>query len=798
MATAKKIQQVGPQVEKSSSKPKDAPNLKEQLRAGPIGQFPYQSRLSFHKLIEHWRQELASKNAADALIATKIFMELEKVPELTQPIEDYSILEKNQGLVDLLLSGLFPSALKESQLVMASSPFSLNHIYRTPSLDKLFHSNQHELKFEDEVEGVIKLNVIKSGMSILKEVYGYDYVAEMPMMMILQDKETKQERIFKANPNMSFCEVRPLKPVKPIDEATVKQLINNIHDTDLWLKHLPVDDFEFLGMITVQLIDVTVEESYSRLKLATMERNSVADPKQIANLERYLQTFFGIADLKLAIMGKQYQWVGNFDNKMLKWSSLIPFKEAYMNDDYSKSCYGRAFLDHNVSLAEDLAEYPTPSKYEEDLIKAGYRSGLIAPLMNDDGDMVGVVQLGSKTPYAFNSLSKEKFKHMLPMFTVAVQRQLEDYRNEIDVLIKSNFTSIHPSVEWSFVEAAIKLKTNPESNEIDPIIYNDVYPLYGQADIVGSSKTRNLAIREDLKENLELARKMLASKSKIRAYPLLGELRYRINNYIKQLDDHLNSGDEVEITEFIITEVQPALNNLADLDPAFAEDLKTYYAQLDEEKNVIYARRQAYEDSLADINEMLASFVDAKQEKAQAIFPHYFERYNTDGIEYNMYIGQSIAKTRKFDNMFLENLKLWQLILMAEITQKVKNLQSSMKVPLDTAQLILVFSDPIAIRFKMDEKQFDVDGAYNIRYEVIKKRIDKARILGTNERMTVAGKIAIVYTHEEDKREYLRYIEYMQSKGLIGDEVEDLDIEPLQGVQGLKALRVTVNPNPDI
>ncbi len=28
----------------------------------------------------------------------------------------------------------------------------------------------------------------------------------------------------------------------------------------------------------------------------------------------------------------------------------------------------------------------------------------------------------------------------------------------------------------------------------------------------------------------------------------------------------------------------------------------------------------------------------------------------------------------------------------------------------------------------MDEKRFDVDGAYNARYEIVKKRIDKAYV----------------------------------------------------------------------
>ena len=91
----------------------------------------------------------------------------------------------------------------------------------------------------------------------------------------------------------------------------------------------------------------------------------------------------------------------------------------------------------------------------------------------------------------------------------------------------------------------------------------------------------------------------------------------------------------------------------------------------------------------------------------------------------------------------------------------------------------------------MDEKQFDVDGSYNVRYEIIKKRIDKSNIKETNERLTQAGKIAIVYLQEEDKQEYMRYLEYLISKGCIEPEIEDLELDRLQGAEGLHALRVT-------
>jgi len=92
------------------------------------------------------------------------------------------------------------------------------------------------------------------------------------------------------------------------------------------------------------------------------------------------------------------------------------------------------------------------------------------------------------------------------------------------------------------------------------------------------------------------------------------------------------------------------------------------------------------------------------------------------------------------------------------------DLKSVLPYPLGVTSLILVFSTPIAIRFRMDEKHFDVDGAYNIRYEIVKKRIDKVRIKETNERLTQPGKIAIVYSQAKDATEYMEYIEFLQNQ----------------------------------
>jgi hypothetical protein len=127
------------------------------------------------------------------------------------------------------------------------------------------------------------------------------------------------------------------------------------------------------------------------------------------------------------------------------------------------------------------------------------------------------------------------------------------------------------------------------------------------------------------------------------------------------------------------------------------------------------------------------------------------------------------------------------------VAHRAERLKDRLAVPLEVTGLILLQHAPLSIRFRFDEKRFDVDGAYNVRYEIIKKRIDKALIRGTTDRLTQPGKIALVYSHTSEALEWREYIEYLQSQGQLGPDVEDLELEALAGAEGLRALRVAVN-----
>jgi hypothetical protein len=235
--------------------------------------------------------------------------------------------------------------------------------------------------------------------------------------------------------------------------------------------------------------------------------------------------------------------------------------------------------------------------------------------------------------------------------------------------------------------------------------------------------------------------------------------------------------------------VHPILHEISI--PSLLPAIAGYLKERSKETGSFHLHRREYETTITNLNQKLAAVLDYSQREAQTIFPHYYERFKTDGIEHNLYIGPTIAPQQEFTTSKLNDLRLWQVQAVCQMERAHYKLQLTLPYPVEVTTLILVHHSPIAIRFRMDEKRFDVDGSYNARYEIVKKRIDKAHIKGTNERITQPGMLTIVYSNPSDEQEYSRYVELLvNQKLLLPDSMEKLLVEDLQGVTGLKVLRV--------
>jgi hypothetical protein len=378
---------------------------------------------------------------------------------------------------------------------------------------------------------------------------------------------------------------------------------------------------------------------------------------------------------------------------------------------------------------------------------------------------------------------------------MAVRRSLDELEARVQAVIKEKCTAIHPSVEWRFRRAVLDSieEHDGEATELEPILFRDVHTLYAATDIRGSSVERNVATQADLGAHLRLAFEVVEAARAARPLPILDETGYRIQRHLRQIEETLASGDEVTVLAFLRRDVEPLFTHVADFGPAVRERLEAYRTALDPALGTVYRQRRAYEESMTLVADTVSAYLDAEEELAQSMFPHYFERQRTDGVDHTIYVGASLVENGQFDELYLRNLRLWQLMVTCGIARRTEAIRPRLQVPLATTHLVLAHHAALSIRFRFDERRFDVDGAYNVRYEVIKKRIDKAVVEGTRERITQPGKLAIVYSQPAEAAEYRGYLQFLGARGYVMGEVEELALEDLQGVHGLRALRVQID-----
>ncbi|MDF1701843.1 MAG: GAF domain-containing protein, partial [Planctomycetota bacterium] len=557
-------------------------------------------------------------------------------------------------------------------------------------------------------------------------------------------------------------------------------------------RRLPLDDVTYSGFIYIRYVEISELHNLSLLKSELVEPGALQAPERVV---QRLRSILGFTDLEVGVVLRYEAYgAGSFCNNR----SLLRGHDGCMAR-IEGSLYARAIESRQAVYVPDLEEHEGDAQLVGLLRADGYRSLGLIPLVEDD-EVIALLELGSRRAEAITPAVSHKFQDLLTPLTVAARREMDETTSAVERAIKAHCTAIHPSVAWRFEEAAFRYTlamAESGSAVFEPIVFDNVHPLYGAMDIRGSSSARNTAIESDLLEQIDLARDTLASMHAVRPMPIVDYYDAALAKFRSSVAGGLSSGDEISVIEFLHTRIETFFRDVQGTaglprDEQGSDAMDRYFAALDPNLGILYRKRKQYEHSVSLINNTLGSFVEGEQVKAQAMYPHYFEMFKTDGVEHDMYVGRSMTQDQDFSEVQLKNLRLWQLILMCEQARIAEDLVAQMEVPLRTTPLVLVQSSPITIQFSADEKQFAVEGSYNIRYEIIKKRIDKSTIRGTGERLTQPGMLAVIYSHDKEYEEYHRYFEYLSEKGLLEGDVESLALDDLQGVSGLRALRAAI------
>jgi GAF domain len=775
-------------------------DLQSALKTDPDS-FPFKSELSLAPLLAFWRKKFSDDTSAKGAFIRTVQEQISQVPELLKPITDLGVIERHRALVDVLMAGIFPPAFFEQEFTAVLVPFLLKSFYATPPFERLLRAEDGSLRGRVNLDAsmISAMRVFFAYALVLERVYGVKLDVDYPLILTTNDPETGLERHFKMEFDWRFVEVETVGPVPVLTDAIRRRLHGDLFETAMFRELLPPDHFVFRGFTIFRAIEVTDQEVLSSLERDLIDKESIVSHTRFKALQDKLRTLFRRPELRfgLAALDGDQVLVLNYGAES-EQACIFADSRHHTVEEFRGSVYERAVKQGGPLIVEDLTEMPGRTPADDEIIEWGLRNIIVAPLYYQDR-VIGTLELGSPRPGDLDWTHLPKLMQLLPLFSMAVQRSMEELNSRIQAFIKEKCTAIHPVVEWRFRKAVLKgIESRAENTddagvELEPIVFERIYPLYALADIRGSSTQRSLAIQSDLLAQLRLARDVIRWAHDARPLPGLHQLLYRIDKHAGKIETNLNSGDEVSVIAFLRSEVESLFDHLQTFGPGVRERIEAYRAALDPRIGTVYDRRRLFEESVTRIADGISSYLDLEEQTAQTMFPHYFEKQKTDGVDHQIYVGASLLEDGKFDPLYLKSLRLWQLMVTCGVALKVNRLKDKLPVPLEVTHLVLVQHAPLSIRFRFDEKRFDVDGAYDIRYEIVKKRIDKALIKGTAERITQPGQVAIVYSHPAEGNEYRGYIEYLKSLGYFTGEVEDVELEELQGVHGLRALRVTID-----
>ncbi len=761
---------------------------------------PLQHLISFNKLLQRYEEMAKSEDHYLAERARYILDLQAPYPELREGFTDISLLEKHGELIGLLLQDTFSPLLGDNEIKAASLPYSEVIFNASNRFKRILEAAgpEYHPNLENLEDGI---SYIMSCVVILNFYYGFHIDFKRPFFYNIPDANGVM-RHYRILYNAEFIEIIPNGTPIKITQEDVDQLLVSIEDLEQWKKKIPPHSFISKGFVISNMFDVTAEYAISEIKSNLI----VKDYKNnfLEEVEPIFKSLFSLPGLQLGYV-KYNPKLAQFENAYFDGiKSFILQKKDHENcgtslcmQSYKKLLReSKLFVISNVERAYKRSGGIAPYKALHD---QNIKSALLAPIAKK-GRLLGVLELVSDKVNDLNSVNGQKLEDIMPYIVSAALRAIEEEENLISAVIQNECTSVHPSVSWKFREEAQRfvrekfLGNNPVFKEI---VFKDVHPLYGQIDIKNSSQLRNDAIQRDLMIQLSEVKSVLSSALEEKKLPIIEELLFRVINHLDDIKESLHTNSEQDILDFITHEIHPVFEFLSKKEGLLKEKILRYQSQIDMGIGSYYDHRRNYDESVTLINEKLAAMLDKGQKEAQLMYPHYFERYKTDGIEHNIYIGEAISAEGNYNQLYLNNLRLWQLQMMCELENAHYRLKPELAVKLDVASLILVHSSSMSIRFRMDEKRFDVDGTYNARYEIVKKRIDKSNVKGTEERLTQAGKLVVVYSQKQEEIEYLRYIDFLTSKGYFNSEVEIVELEGMQGVPGLKAIRVGILYQPE-
>ncbi|EOR96482.1 : hypothetical protein [Arcticibacter svalbardensis MN12-7] len=759
----------------------------------------FKSILSFDHFITFLKERIAQESSGKKSFFLFVLEKFESNAALHGQIDPHTLDQFKEELT--LLYTLLVSPLADERLTYWSLALPMSPIlfYGTDALFDLMQQEQCRTvrdAFSTEENKHKKPEIAYS--LIMERLYGFDPLGKNSFVRPLTDKKTGLPKYYRVHIDNRFVKLTHKVELPTLNFERIRENLTADTTWELLYDVLPLKNFIFEGFSIITITDVTIEQSLEDIKTIIINHTSYEDESYHLLLKQSLKNLIGNPNISLTLL--PLMKVNNklvFDFQNIHGSIIVDLmmKKQLGNEKILE--LAQMYLDKPMLLFSGAEESFNPEKFKliTDIKETGTLSYAILPITFNK-QTVGIIEMSSPLENMINENVLARLETASPLIAQFLKNFSDTVNSKIESIIKDKFTPLQPSVQWKFNEVAWEYLRNSRANEPKPEIgvirFENVNPLYGAIDIRNSTLERNRALSDDLKVQFGLLIQTLESLGSTVHLTLVNGIIFKCQNMLASLETELIDDLQVRMKDFLEIEVDSFLQHFRQSNVKTREIIALYDQATDALTGEAFANRRSLELSLQTINTSINSYLECLSQEMWDTYPCYFEKFRTDGVEYDIYIGQSIAPDQPYDSLFLKNIRLQQLSAMAGIAKLTRSLLPQMSVAMHTTQLIYINANAIDISFRNDERRFDVEGTYNIRYQIIKKRIDKVHVKQTGERLTQPDKIALVYFNQRDAEEYRDYIHYLQGQHILNNEVEELELEELQGVNGLKALRVGV------
>ncbi|MEB3342697.1 GAF domain-containing protein [Okeania sp.] len=555
---------------------------------------------------------------------------------------------------------------------------------------------------------------------------------------------------------------------------------------EMLAQKLRLENYQIEGFLLLEGLDVTVKEKTRRLIQLLVEPESLIEEAKFEQIDKLIRALFRADDMILLRNEGEKQFKLFVASDFL---TRVNYPKQYSIESLQSSLIINTIKENRIVNIPEF-EADCTNEFEQHLFQKGVRSLILISLVIQSGspkeeleltDILGIVGLISNNSSNFNLCDYKNAQELVPAFTTAVRQTIQQRF--------TNIRNIHPAVEWRFLQEAERRRWGlpPET-----IVFEDVYPLYGICDIRGSSVERNRAIQSDIMAQFCLGLAIVEAVCEKQDSALCQQLRQDMLEYIKSLEEKVSVDTEMTALEYLRCRLEVYFDYFVKLGDTVEDAIQAYCAACNNADYGIYQAREVYDQMLNKINYHLQNTWEKWQKQMQQIIPHHCDFEATDGIDHMMYLGKSINS--EFNQFHLHSLRYDQLRAICDCARTALLLQvESEEHILGVAHLILVQHSTIDIYHnESTERLFDVKGSRDIRYEIVKKRIDKAVDKDTQERITQPGMLTVVYSTDEEWEEYEQYLRYLVREGWVEDKFETGLIEALQGVSGLRFVRAKV------